>query len=413
MLTVAALVSWFVLQSPADSPERNVFGLYRGRSFLACAVLTYVALLVLLGRILRLRRGAGFRLVAVHVGLVGAVIALEATAVAGLFDFRQIFGPRPWSIYSQTRENLVRTYSPPNGRWQGTAYPDLCSYLGLEAEEIPLVYETDAYGLRNPRTVEDPAILCLGDSILAAGLLRADQILTERLVSRLGLSVLNVSEGGFAPQESFHRFRMTGLGLEGRLLIQFVFEGNDLADSIAWRTWKESSATGNWPKSGLLSNLLGLLPRQQRDGASRRLGLINRTTATYFLYDGARVRRSMSEMPVVIDFLRETRDLVIEAGGRYAVVFVPMKITALHPLCEWPESSDFRDQSLHTSPMLAALIESCASADIPLFDPTPALRDACADGKIPYFAKDTHLNATGHEVLADALAPWIRTILAR
>ena len=53
VLTVAALVSWFVLQSPADSPDQNVFGLYRGRSFIACAVLTYVALLVLLGRILR------------------------------------------------------------------------------------------------------------------------------------------------------------------------------------------------------------------------------------------------------------------------------------------------------------------------------------------------------------------------
>jgi lysophospholipase L1-like esterase len=60
-----------------------------------------------------------------------------------------------------------------------------------------------------------------------------------------------------------------------------------------------------------------------------------------------------------------------------------------------------------------ALAAMCDAAGIPFLDLAPALHSAAAAGRLPYFAADTHLNSAGHEVVAEAALPWIRSLLKR
>ena len=50
----------------------------------------------------------------------------------------------------------------------------------------------------------------------------------------------------------------------------------------------------------------------------------------YFLYDGRSVERSLSELPELASTITDAARGLGDARTRYAVVFIPMKITVLH-----------------------------------------------------------------------------------
>src|SRR5207247_7280932 len=66
---------------------------------------------------------------------------------------------------------------------------------------------------------------------------------------------MNVAVSGQGPQEEEELLFSTGLPLQGRLLLHFVFEGNDLLDSAAWRrgSWTQELP---WKERTLLNQLV-------------------------------------------------------------------------------------------------------------------------------------------------------------
>ena len=48
------------------------------------------------------------------------------------------------------------------------------------------------------------------------------------------------------------------------------------------------------------------------------------------------------------------------------------------------------------------------AAKIPLLDLTQPMQNAARAGNVPYFAQDTHPNAPGHALMADAVADFVR-----
>ena len=60
----------------------------------------------------------------------------------------------------------------------------------------------------------------------------------------------------------------------------------------------------------------------------------------------------------------------------------------------------------HLSPLRDHLLAWQHGAGIPVFDLTGPLQAAAREGRIPFFWGDSHLNATGHDAAARALARW-------
>ena len=412
VLAVLSAGMWILTFDGSSAPGMAVLGGYRDRWFLINLILSYLTVMAGVLAVVGPKRSTVFKLIAINIGIIFVFGALELAAAAGLVDYSHVIlgaSARPREI-----DDRLRHAGRPGVRTEGDAIPDLASWLGAPAEPVPYVFETDRYGLRNPVDKEDPRVVCLGDSILVAGLLPVESTVTEQLERILGVSVLNVGEVGYGPQEELIRFGMTGLDEDARLFVHFIFEGNDLSDSYQWRQWRNRSLKSQWPRSGLVKSLLRLLDMPRRAAGRRRTGVFGAAGSSpetvYFLYDKAHID-SESEWPHLREALLTARDDIESHGGRYAVVLVPAKLTVLHPFCAWPPESELDDPARWESALRSDLAKLCAQEDIPYLDLTNALRAVARTGRLPYFANDTHLNEQGHEAMAEALAPWIESDL--
>jgi hypothetical protein len=412
VLAVLSAVMWILTFDGSSAPGMAVLGGYRDRWFLMNLILSYLTVMAGVLAVVGTKRSTFFKLIAINIGIILVFGALELPAALGLVDYSHAILGAPAG--PSEIDDRLRHASRPDVRTEGEAIPDLASWLGAPAEPVPYVFETDRYGLRNPVDKDDPRVVCLGDSILVAGLLPVESTVTEQLERILGVSVLSVAEVGYGPQEELIRFRTTGLDEDKRLFVHFIFEGNDLSDSYQWRQWRNRTLESQWPKSGLVKSLLRLMDLPRRAAGRRRTGVFGADGSSpqtvYFLYDKP-IIDSESEWPHIREALLAARTEIESHGGRYAVVLVPAKLTVLHPFCAWPPESELDDPARWESALRSDLAKLCAEEDIPYLDLTDALRAVARTGELPYFANDTHLNEHGHKAMAEALAPWIASDL--
>jgi hypothetical protein len=415
----ASIGGWMFFYDDHSAPGTAILGGYRERWFLLNLFWSYLAIWAIVLNVAQIGKIGGFRIVGIHLGVLAAVASLETFALIGLIDFRTLVGEvGAGKLYGKLKpDHRIRWAGKPNQSVEGTTFQNLAGIYGVKSEPIFFSVQTDHYGLRNPPTKKDPVILLLGDSILFAGLLPLEETVTERLEAELNTSVMNISEPGYSPQEELIRLESTRLDLRGRVVLHFIFEGNDLTDSQAWRAWQMRRFESEWPSSGLSTNLLSFLHAPKIRVADRRFGFftnrMGEKVKIYFLYDGLQIASQMNEMPFLESAFAEVKRNIENCGGVYAIVFVPAKITVLHKYCVWPKGSDFESADRWASPFRAALAEFCARAGIPCQDLTAPLESLAQEGNLPYFAADTHLNAAGHEMAAGFLAPWIKSLITK
>jgi hypothetical protein len=279
--------------------------------------------------------------------------------------------------------------------------------LGVKADRRPYDISTDRFGLRNAETREDPDIVCVGDSMLYAGFVSTEDLLTERLGDLLGATVLNVSEPGLSPEEEMNRFTMTGISIEDRMFLHFIFEGNDLVGSAAFA----NESAWAWPDSGVLKYILRKLHAPRRGLAETRMGRFpgrQSTPDVYFYYDAETIDGSIDHLEDLADFLARCRQRFSDAGSEYIVVFVPMKLSVMGPYCQWPEGNRLSEPHFWSSRFRTELGPLCEARSVPFFDLTADLQIAAEAGEVVYFPDDTHLNARGHEIMAESLARYLR-----
>jgi hypothetical protein len=132
--------------------------------------------------------------------------------------------------------------------------------------------------------------------------------------------------------------------------------------------------------------------------------------------------------------LVELRQTAQAQGICLALLFAPTKENIYFPLATQPAQlepvqKDMRawhlDESGHLVPSdslgtdiasmqanaLAAhdlLVEFAHTNDLPLVDPTLAMKQAALSGEDPFMAYDTHWSATGHQIVAQAVAATLR-----
>ena len=337
-------------------------------------------------------------------------LLLELAGVAGLVDYKD-------RLAGTTKFALGFTLAPDKDV-RGETYQDTAYTWGLESEPIPYHFRTDRHGLRNEEHRDEADVYLIGDSIVVGTLVPFERTVTAELEAALGLRAMNVALLSIGPQRQQDVLRELALPLEGRTVVQFIFEGNDQKDSEIYRTKRfgdqtktrkkqRSTAEKLWRRS-LTRNLMIALEPGGRDFSreiAQRTCHIGDQLYT-FHYARAQVRGLDDEIVHIAASLEAFRDEVEAQGARYVVAFVPTKLHTLAPFCEFAEESDLHDLDAHLGPLREQMIAWGEESGVPVLDLTPALQAAAREGNIPWFWGDTHWNAEGHRVAAQSLASW-------
>ena len=392
---VAASLAWLAL-TVRDDPTRRMFcGLWRTRDVIAAVTLAYLALLLLAAAA---SRRAAFAVATATLMTCASIGVLELLGFVGVVNYPQVF--------QRATSDVVGMQAVPHQNLTGQTYQDLAVRYGLPTEPIDYHYVTDRRGYRNPQDLAAAELYLVGDSILVAGLLPIEQTVTSRLAASLGVPTMNVALIGLSPQAERDRFLAAQLPLEHRLVLQFVFEGNDLLDSAGYR--RPEQQRPSLLESTLCHGLAVWIQRRtdgRRLAEERQFGQIG--TEKYWFYWTERAFRGVEdEFPYICDALVDMRQNVESARGQYAVVYVPAKIRVLGPSCSWPVDSSITDYRMLLSPLREWLTTWCREQGIALLDLSDPLGDSAARGEIPWFPADTHPNAVGHHVMADAISAW-------
>lgn len=399
--TLIACVVWLYTKSTNDDSTK-MFHLWRNTDFVLGCFLGYLGICILLGT---WSRKSQFWSIYCGILCVAVVAILEVLGLFGLQSYNEMFGnSEPGPILSRQRTGNTET--------SGLAYQDIASMKGYSSEPISFEYVTDRYGFRNDEDRGEGDIYLVGDSILVAGLLASDQRVSHHLQSGIGHSVMNVALVSLNPKEEQILFFENDFDLREKLVLQFIFEGNDLLHiqkiERELSTIHQQEVSWSIQKSFTWNALMFLQHISQwvRLVEPRRSGTVDGQEYLFHWIHGldyTSLDQLSEDLESTGAVLTEFRDDVEAAGGRYIVVYIPAKIRVLGPLCEWPDSSLLSNYEELLSPLRDFVHDWGEEKDIDVIDTTEPLMQWARIGKIPWFWGDTHLNGYGHECIADIL----------
>lgn len=397
-LLVASVV-WMVATVADDENRRLFFGLWRMRHL---AVSTVAILLSALFISIGISRKATFSLLLASLIGLSTVFLLEIVGAFGLVSYPEAFGQDRTVLGSQAKPNLDI---------QGETFQDLAHKYGYPSEAIPFHYVTDRHGFRNAEDRGDADLYFLGDSILVAGLLPFEQTLTSLLEEELEVRTKNIALIGLSPQEERDIFEELQLPLKQRLVLHFLFEGNDLLDSANYRSPKEKKRKSRFRSTFSYNLLMAIqdLTDQRKLNRDRKIGRID-TTNYLFSWTDRSYRGVENEFEPICETILGLRETIESLGGTYAIVYVPAKIRVVGPFCQFPPESAIQEYQSHLSPLREWMSAWCLEQDVPLLDLTDSLIESAAAGAIPWFPGDTHPNAIGHRTAANAIKAWLSEV---
>lgn len=309
-----------------------------------------------------------------------------------------------------------------------------------EAGAIDLL-KTDALGFCNP-----PGLAAAGkiDVLVLAGSLpncagtTAEQNFNVPLAAMTGLSAYNMAVPQVGPMEYLEVLRRFGLQMKPRIVLMAISEGNDLRDVHRFEEYVagrrddsfRSEAEAGWllESSYALSFLYSGFDLVRRDfkrsfidpdfrytvviGGGRRVAM---NIANADLSELAYARR-LSERRVSADlFARPMREFVALARQHDfvpLVTLVPAAYSAYADTIQYADPSIATVMRQYSDVQRAWFRDNAASLGYAFVDATPAMREAATVGPVLFFPANVHLTADGHRVLAEAVAPAVRSLSA-
>lgn len=396
---VSGGITLFVTADSTASMHRKLFGIWQSRYF----ILAVFLFLLSLGVACRIHsKETMVNFVLICSSFLFAVTVLEVAGHTSLITWSDIFAPK-------TKD--IGQHPVPGIEVKGETYQDTATAWGLSSEPIAFEYRTDRYGYRNRIDRAEAEIYLVGDSILVGALVDAEEMLASRLEDITGKPVIQVALIGKSPQEMQARFFSLPLDLKNKLVLQFIFEGNDLGDSINYRAVSKNEDRKDFRERSFLNNILVFLQRLTQPIAGQAqlqsCKIDARTYSFHWLRKSFEGR--MDEASVISASIEEFAGRVEDQGGRFAVVYVPSKFRVLSALCEFPTKSDISVPGKHMNPLHGYMSDWSQQAGIPLIDLTPALTAEAMKGNITWFWGDTHWNPEGHSVGAQTIADWVNS----
>ncbi len=394
-LAIALGAIWLAVRvSPPimSGDGRLFFGLWRTRDLALALGLSWAALTWLVCRSSR-RARTGW--LAAHAVLCLCALALEAAGRARLLDFPRLF--------------QIELDRPPGGgqaanqSTRGRALPDIAERTGFPAAPIEFEYVTDRFGWRNDVDRERADVYLLGDSFLVGGLVAAEELCSKRLEALLARPVMNCAKVGLAVQESSRQFLAQPFDLDGALVVQFVFEGNDLLDSAVARGG--APAVPPAPPGFAHNALLWLQRLTQPRPAWLRLHIGRFGEREILFHWLTQSHRGLDqELAAITSCLEEERAAVEARKASFLVVLIPTKYRVLGNLCRFDADSPLNQPETILGPLPHHLEAWAARTQCAYLDLTAHLIECASAGALPWFEADTHWNAAGHACAAERLA---------
>lgn len=313
-----------------------------------------------------------------------------------------------------------------------------------------VVLTTNRYGMRGP--VLDPAaagprVLLIGDSFIQAARVRDEQTVGRRLAARLpGAQVMEVGMPGWGQGDELRWLETYGPELRPDLVVVCVFLGNDLAIDNTYPDHLGSSRLTATPDgylvvSGVRKNTGRAEPGPARGGFAEWLRDHTTRASLAYLFLRARVARLLAGAargePAIPDYYERflaihARDETVRAGY-YATFFALVErlraqaeregwalLVATIPWHVTLDDAAFLaivdhfglDREAYERELpFRLLAEGLAARGVAQVDVARAF-SARADPGAAYGA-NPHFSPTGHEWLAQALAPRVEELVAR
>ncbi|MEZ6189274.1 MAG: hypothetical protein R3F62_30265 [Planctomycetota bacterium] len=401
---VLAVVALLLLTREDTVDTFSMFGRWSKKWIVVSGGLLWVAL----GAVAKASsRKALFRFLLSSLMLFAMWVVLEAVGLLGLVHYGAAFGTR-------NPGNGLGYHPVPHVEVEGETPGNIAEEWSLrDRPEYPFEFRTDHRGFRNPTDRDAADIYLAGDSFVVAGLVDFPETLAGRLEATLERPAMHVAVTGLSPAGArdllFERPMGTPpLDFKDRLVIQFLFEGNDLRDMV-WDRQKREDVKLPLKLRSFTVNLLDVLtrwslPAGYDPGWDRAAEFGDQRY--YFMEIYGWSPELEPQVPEVMKVLAEVKQRVEAEGGTYLVAMFPTKLRVLAPYATFPEGTQLADPEAVYGPQTERFAQECAAAGIPYLDLTPPLRAATAKGEQTFFTDDTHLDAHGLEVVSQALLEW-------
>jgi hypothetical protein len=349
------------------------------------------------------------------------------------FFFKVRYLPDPVLVF-RNRPGLVLG----SGQYYGDKYSPL---YRVDVQPFTVKENTlDQEGFTNADARRPVDIVVLGDSYVEIQIDAQDSF-GERLAKVSERTVANLGVGGYGPFQYLELLKRYGLRKAPKYALFCFFEGNDLADVLAYLKWQRGG--GYWflsdisrpfpqryllalKETALFAMMTGSLTIQTAlagkdhwpndvhpDIAVLRLG--NETHKVVFGYKNdlrppAMIRNS-PEWQALTTILQEFKAVATANGIVPVVVFIP---TAAHIYADYSTAQSganwlrVRDAQVRSKANVEkSMILLTEELDLRLIDLAPAFDRAAAEGKLLYYPFDTHWNSEGRQVAAEVVAEAI------
>jgi hypothetical protein len=350
-------------------------------------------------------------------GLLAALLLLEAPALVGLVDYRNV----TWLSGDRFDPELLKIHRP-HLQLRGSARGGLfAANFQIPQSDMSLYrwdLRYDNHGFRNRSDLNRADIAVLGASFVEAVTTPAAQMTTTLLADETGSVVANLGQNDYSPQQDLVVLERYGLPLQPRTVVWMVTDFYDLRQTLYYRVATRRPA-GFWPEFRLRSfsafavrELRPYLhPASKPDGGNRSGVVVDasgRPVRLYFLHPGAPLNpESLSALAQIGTILASAYRLIASQGGRLLVVYIPEAYRVFQPYARFAPGSPCLAWVVNDEPQRIEAAVHSISSGIGYLDLTPAMRQAASRGVIPYFTDDNHWSPAGHRIAAHAIAEYL------
>ncbi|QPD03657.1 MAG: hypothetical protein Nkreftii_001431 [Candidatus Nitrospira kreftii] len=289
-------------------------------------------------------------------------------------------------------------------------------------EPFDLIY--DKNGFRNEEDLTSADIAVIGDSYVESQMMPGSLLATTRLAELTKLTVANLGQSGYGPQQELVVLKRHGLSLRPKTVVWVFYEGNDLLDARAYAN-QVASLKATWGRvdsfwyrsftknslAWMTRSLRTCVPNQNEKPQAARTTVLDSEGNKHKLYVKGRsvsitlTKQELDDLQKTVSVLEEAHRLVQEEGARLMVVFAPVAYRVYHEITDFEGVGGGATRwDVNDLPDRLRGIVAEISSDIDYLDLTPALRSAARNNTMVFLDDDTHWTAEGHRVVAEALA---------
>lgn len=361
------------------------------------------------------------RLALVVASMAFAVVLLEIPALIHAVDYRTIIGHNSqwWPRNNVADPQLIhirRPYSHLSGSAKGGLIMLRYRIPPSDRTNFQWNVRYDRNGFRNARDLNAASVIVIGDSFVEGMTVPDADLTTTRLGRMQDLTVANLGQPGYGPQQELIVLQRYGLPLRPRQVIWMFFEGNDLSDVRQYQQMlKPPGFWSDLMARSFTRNTLQFLYQYIQPSGARISAVVPGPQGKSRVYFSD--VDSFSAQPLTGDTLQaldETGRVLGKAfalsaaqGARFMFVFVPDKFRVLQPSARFPKESECGTWRTNDLPERMRDVARRISPAMGFLDLTPDLMAAAKNGSLSYYPDDPHWTPEGHRIAANAIDRYL------